>query len=167
MRPLFALLLLVSSVVLAADLPTRFDPARDAAADVAHAAALAKASGKRVIVDVGGEWCTWCHIMDRFIDANDDVRALIDAHYVWVKVNYSMENRNAALLGRWPKIAGYPHLFVLDASGKLVHSQNTSALESGRGYDKQRFIAMLRAWAPAGRSAATGTRCPASETPRA
>jgi hypothetical protein len=88
--------------------------------------------------------------MDRFIDANDDVRALIDANYVWVKVNYSSENRNEALLGRWPRIAGYPHLFVLDASGKLVHSQGTAALESGKGYDRERFIAMLRKWARPG-----------------
>jgi len=143
--------LIVSGAASAADLPTEFDPARDAAADVAHAVALAKASGKRVIVDVGGEWCTWCHIMDRFIDANDDVRALIDAHYVWVKVNFSKENRNEVLLGRWPHIRGYPHLFVLDAQGALVHSQNTSTLESGKGYDQAKFIAMLRAWAP-GRS---------------
>ncbi|HEY3584774.1 MAG TPA: thioredoxin family protein, partial [Casimicrobiaceae bacterium] len=61
----------------AADLPDIFDPARDAAADVARAVAMAKAQGKRVIVDVGGEWCSWCHILDRFIAANDDVRTLI------------------------------------------------------------------------------------------
>jgi thioredoxin-related protein len=147
---LCALALFVCVAAHAADLPVTFDPARDASSDVAHAVALARSQGKRVIVDVGGEWCTWCHIMDRFIDANDDVRALIDANYVWVKVNYSSENRNEALLGRWPRIAGYPHLFVLDASGKLVHSQGTAALESGNGYDRERFIAMLRKWARPG-----------------
>ena len=147
---LFLAFALACAPARAVDLPANFDPERDAAADVAHAVALAKASGKRVIVDVGGEWCTWCHVMDRFIDANDDVRALIDANYVWVKVNFSKENRNEALLGRWPRIRGYPHLFVLDARGALVHSQNTAALESGKGYDKQRFVAMLRAWAPPG-----------------
>ena len=134
----------------AADLPATFDPQRDAAADVAHAVSLAKAQGKRVIVDVGGEWCTWCHIMDRYIAANHDIGALIDANYVWVKVNFSKENRNEALLARWPKISGYPHLFVLDANGKLLHSQNTGELESGKSYDKGRFVAMLRAWAPRG-----------------
>jgi thiol:disulfide interchange protein len=132
----------------AADLPAQFDPSRDAAADVAYAVARAKAEGKRVIVDVGGEWCSWCHIMDRFIAANADLRALVDANYVWVKVNYSKENRNASLLARWPRIAGYPHLFVLDAHGALVHSQDTSLLESGDGYDKRRFAGMLRQWAP-------------------
>ncbi len=86
--------------------------------------------------------------MDRFIAANADVRAAIDASYVWVKVNFSKENRNEALLRRWPKVAGYPHLFVLDGSGALLHSQNTGELEARKGYDKAKFIAMLRAWAP-------------------
>ena len=139
----FALLAFGASAAQRAD---KFDPARNAAEDVARAVAMAKAQGKRVIVDVGGEWCTWCHIMDRFIATNADVRALIDAKYVWVKVNFSKENRNKALLSHWPRIGGYPHLFVLDASGKLVHSQDTGVLESGRGYDKGKFVAMLRKW---------------------
>jgi thioredoxin-related protein len=136
-------------------LPPKFDPARDAAGDVAHAVALARTQGKRVIVDVGGEWCTWCHILDRFIEANADVRALVDANYVWVKVNFSKENRNAPLLSRWPRIAGYPHLFVLDGTGALLHSQDTGALEAGNGYDRHKVIELLRRWAPAPRLRAT------------
>jgi thiol:disulfide interchange protein len=146
--PIVAFALLVCATARGADLPTRFDPSRDAAADVAQALAVAKAEGKRVIVDVGGEWCSWCHILDRFVASNADVRALIDARYVWVKVNFSKENRNEALLSRWPRIEGYPHLFVLDANGRLVHSQDTSELESGRGYDHDRFVAMLKRFAP-------------------
>lgn len=127
--------------------PQKFDPARDAAADVAAAVELARAQDKRVLVDVGGEWCSWCHIMDRFFERDAEAMRLRDAHYVWVKVNYSPENRNAALLGRWPRIAGYPHLFVLDGDGRLVHSQDTGELESGRGYDRGRFVAFLERWA--------------------
>jgi thiol:disulfide interchange protein len=151
------LLLIVAAGVRAASLPATFDPARDGAADVAYALSLAKAQGKRVIVDVGGEWCTWCHVLDRFIAANDDVRDAIDAHYVWVKVNFSKQNENAALLARWPKVAGYPHLFVLDASGAVVLSQDTEALEGGRTYDKARFLAFLAkaADAPSSRAAAS------------
>ena len=152
MRRLLALalsLFVLASAASAAELPAKFDPSRDAAADVAYAVSLAKRGGKRVIVDVGGEWCSWCHIMDRFIASNADVRSLIDANYIWVKVNFSKENRNESLLARWPKIEGYPHLFFLDANGALLHSQDTSLLESGKGYDRQRFLAMLRRFAPA------------------
>lgn len=143
MRALVAALALLATCAVAAGLPARFDPSRDAAADVARAVALARAQGKRVIVDVGGEWCAWCHILDRFIASHREVRSLMDARYVWVKVNYSKENRNEALLARWPRIAGYPHLFVLDANGALVHSQDTGELESGKGYDERRVLAFL------------------------
>ena len=130
------------------EVPTAsFDPARDAAKDVADAVALAKSQGKRVIVDVGGEWCSWCHTMDRFVAANDDLKSLIESRYVWVKVNYSKENRNEAFLSQWPKIEGYPHLFVLDADGKLLHSEDTSELEAGKSYDKARFVAFAQKWA--------------------
>jgi thiol:disulfide interchange protein len=129
------------------ELPAKFDPARDAATDVANAVALARAQGKRVIVDVGGEWCGWCHILDGFIAANADVKSLIASRYVWVKVNYSKENRNEAFLSRWPQVAGYPHLFVLDADGKLLHSQDTGELEAGKSYDKEKFLAFVQQWA--------------------
>ena len=134
-RAVAALLVAVTAPgLLAQALPDTFDPARDAAKDLAAALALARAQGKRVIVDVGGEWCVWCHIMDRFIAANPDVRALIDTHYVWLKVNFSKANENAALLGRWPKVEGFPHLFVLDAGGNVLHSQDTGKLEAGKSY---------------------------------
>jgi thiol:disulfide interchange protein len=143
---LAGLLLLAEAV--AAGLPLDFDPSRDAVADVASAVRQAKLEGKRVLVDVGGQWCAWCRIMDRFFASNDQARAIRDTHYVWVKVNWSKENRNEALLSRWPKIAGYPHLFVLDDDGRLLHSQDTSLLEQGRGYDAGRFVAFLERWRP-------------------
>ena len=141
---LAAPVLLFAQTLLAQGLPARFEPTRDAAADVATAAAMAKAQRKRVLVDVGGEWCSWCHILDNFIASNADVKKLVDDHYVWVKVNWSPQNKNEALLSRWPKIKGYPHLFVLDGTGALVHSQDTGALEAGNNYDKGKFLAFLR-----------------------
>jgi len=141
-----AFLLLVACAGDAA--PAKFDPARDPAADVAHAVALASSQHKRVLVDVGGEWCSWCHIMDRFFETDRDARELRDRGFVLVKVNYSKDNTNAAFLGRWPKIRGYPHLFVLGPDGALLHSQDTSELEAGNGYDRQKMLAFLRAWSP-------------------
>jgi len=142
-----ALFLVVLACACARQEPTAtFDPSRDAAKDVADAAARAKAQGKRVIVDVGGEWCSWCHTMDAFIVANADLKSLIDSRYVWVKVNFSKENRNEAFLSRWPSIEGYPHLFVLDGDGRLLHSQDTSELEAGKSYDKAKFLAFAQKW---------------------
>jgi len=146
--------LVLACAATAAERADRFDPTRDAAADVARALERAKASGRRVLDDVGGEWCSWCHVMDAFFASDAEARALRDASYVWVKVNWSPQNRNEALLSRWPRISGYPHLFVLDADGTLLHSQDTSVLEAGNGYDHDRFVAFLTRWsAPKPRTA--------------
>ena len=136
----------LAAQVRAADLPAHFDPQRDAAADVATAVAQAKAQGKRVLVDVGGEWCSWCHVMDRFFARDAQAARLRDARFVLVKVNYSPENRNQALLARWPKVAGYPHLFVLGPDGSLLHSQDTGELEAGKDYDRAKMLAFLQRW---------------------
>jgi thioredoxin-related protein len=141
---LYALLLVLSPALAADRLPEKFDPNRDAVADVAAAVALANAQGKRVLVDVGGEWCPWCHVLDRFLAGNDDVRRLRDESYVWVKVNWSPQKRNDHLLSQWPRIKAYPHLFVLDGAGQLVHSQVTSELEAGNDYDREKIMSFLK-----------------------
>jgi thiol:disulfide interchange protein len=125
-------------------LPTKFDPSRDAASDVRTAVDKARAQRKQVLVDVGGEWCIWCHILDRFIASHAPVKRLLEDNYVVVKVNWSPQNRNETLLSQWPRIKGYPHLFVLDDKGQLVHSQDTSELEAGRDYDEGKVLAFLR-----------------------
>jgi thiol:disulfide interchange protein len=127
-------------------LPTRFDPARDPARDLEKALQMARTTRRRVLAEVGGEWCTWCHIMDRFFAANPDLQKIRDANFIVLKINFSKENQNKAFLARWPKVAGYPHFFVLDANGRLLQSQDTSVLEAAKDYDPIAFRAFLLEW---------------------
>jgi len=100
-RSLLAILITsLCFAVAAQDLPTKFDPQRDAAKDVATATAMAKAQGKRVLVDVDGEWCKWCHVLDKFLAAQIEIKAVLDSRYVTVKVNWSPENKNEAVLSK-------------------------------------------------------------------
>ena len=130
----------------------KFDPTRDAAKDIADAARMAQKEGKRILLDVGGEWCIWCHKLDKFFEDNHDVADFLHANYVVVKVNYSKENKNEKLLSSYPEVKGYPHLFVLDSNGKLLHSQDTGALESGDHHDHNKVFDFLKKWAPNPRS---------------
>src|SRR4029434_6330075 len=77
----------------ASPLPMDFDPARDPARDLEVALRMAHAAGRRVVIEVGGEWCSWCHILDRFFEANPDLKRFRDANYIWLKVNWSPENQ--------------------------------------------------------------------------
>jgi thiol-disulfide isomerase/thioredoxin len=127
----------------------RFDPKRDAKADLAAAIVEAEKSGRRIILDVGGEWCVWCVYMDRFFYENPALTKLRDDNFVWLKVNMSLENENRAFFADYPPARGYPHLYVLEKDGKLLHSQDTAMLEEGKSYDVARFIEFLKTWAPA------------------
>ena len=129
-------------------LNAKFDPARDPVADLRIAMAEARRSGRHVVLDVGGEWCIWCHRMDAFIARDPGLSRLRDDNYVWMKVNYDEDQDNAAFLSRYPEITGYPHLLVLDADGTLLHSQNTGDLEQGESYDPAKFAGFLRQWMP-------------------
>ena len=125
----------------------KYDPKRDADQDIRDASAEAQRTNRRILVEVGGDWCSWCHHMDDFFAAHADLTALRDKNFVTVKINVSEENRNKELLARYPEIPGYPHLFVLGSDGTLVHSQNTSVLEEEKSYNLERFTAFLAYWA--------------------
>jgi thiol:disulfide interchange protein len=148
---LAALLTLVLPVAGQTSLPPspdpKFDPTRDAAQDIQAALAEARRSNRRVILDVGGEWCSWCHTLDRYFVAHHDLRALRDKHYVWLKVNFSPENKNEAVLSRYGRIDAYPHLFVLQQDGSLLKSQDTGVLEERSSYNFDRMQAFLQKWA--------------------
>jgi thioredoxin-related protein len=125
----------------------KFDPNRDAAKDIQDAITEAQKAGKRIILDVGGEWCPWCHKLDKFFVDNKDINEFMNEHFVVLKINYSKENKNEDLLSKYPEIPGYPHLFVLDSDGSLLHSQDTGKLEAGDQHDREKVYAFLKAWA--------------------
>jgi thioredoxin-related protein len=130
----------------------KFDPARDAAKDVQDAIRLAQQTHKRILLDVGGEWCIWCHRLDSLFLQHKDLAEYLTNHYVVVKVNVSKENKNENFLSQYPKVAGYPHLFVLDQEGKFLHSQDTGELEYPKnhpvkGHDKKKVFRFLKKWA--------------------
>lgn len=162
MYGLVVIMLLISGIALAQEVKEvpkkdiaereKFDPARDPAKDVQKAVAIARKTGQRILLDVGGEWCIWCHKLDSFFRDNKDVSEFLMKNFVVVKVNYSKENKNEEFLSKYPKISGYPHVFVLESRGKFLHSQDTGALESGDHHDHDKVFDFLKRWAPKQRS---------------
>jgi len=128
---------------LKSELTGDYDPRRDPEKDLAAAGEEARQSNRKILVVVGGEWCSWCHTMDRFFHDHPELEALRDKNYVYMKVNMSQENPNRAFLSRFPKIHGYPHIFVLADSGTLIRSQATNELEDGKSYNTAAFKKFL------------------------
>lgn len=146
-------LLLIFSISLSSqtkdvERTNKFDPNKNPFEDLKIATQLATETNKRIILDVGGEWCIWCHRLDDFIDSNENIKQIITEKFIVVKVNYSKENKNEKFLSKYPQIDGYPHFFVLEKDGKLLHSQNTGLLEKDKDYDPEKFMAFLNKWSP-------------------
>ena len=133
-----------------------YNPIRSPYVDLGLALQEAKRSHRNILLEVGGDWCVWCHIMDRFYSEHADLLALRDKDFINVKVNMSPANENKSFLSQYPRIPGYPHIFVLDADNKLIKSQSTSELESGKSYNLKRFMQFLEKYAPAPAEARSG-----------
>ena len=43
---------------------------------------------------------------------------------------------------------GYPVFVVLDGKGQVLHIQDSSFLEEGNGYDKEKVVRFFKSWTP-------------------
>lgn len=118
----------------------------DPAADLELARTLARASNRRILLEIGGDWCVWCHVLDRFLAEDAGVREALSGSFVVMKVNRSPANRNADFLNRYPPISGYPHFVVLHTDGSFLASQSSSAFRKGKSYNRRKVMAFATRW---------------------
>ena len=124
-----------------------YDPARNPAEDLQQAIVIAQNQNKRIMLELGGDWCIWCKFMDEFYASHNDILQFRADHYVLVKVNVSDKNMNEDFLSQFPAAAGYPHIYILDSDGTFLHSQDTVELEDGaESYVPDVFMAFLKEW---------------------
>jgi len=125
----------------------KYDPKRDAFQDGRDAIQLAKKSNRRILIEVGGDWCKWCHILDRFLDKNPDIKKELHQTFVFLKVNVSDENYNDEFLKVFPRPLGYPHMYVTEKDGNFLLSKDTADFFENRKYSAKKFKAFFEKWA--------------------
>ena len=108
----------------------------------------ANKENKYVLCQVGGNWCPWCLIFAELATTNKEIKDIIDKNFVYIHVNYSKENKNpeAMRLLRNPARFGFPVFVILDNEGNYLHTQNSSYLEEGKGYDVKKVVDFLSKW---------------------
>lgn len=122
-----------------------YDEQQDIAGDLAATIERATAENKRILLQIGGEWCGWCHRISDYMETNERVRQLVDEHFVVMKVTYPSDNAES-FLSQYPDVNAYPHFFVLESDGTLLHSQGTGELEHEKSYDEEVFCQFLNNW---------------------
>jgi thiol-disulfide isomerase/thioredoxin len=126
-----------------------FDESADANAAVANAFARAKAEHKRVLIDLGGNWCADCRILAGIM-ALPEVQRFLDAHYVVVSVDVGRFNRNLQIPARFgitERLEGVPSLLIANADGKLIDAGHIAALADARSMTPQAIADWLARWA--------------------
>lgn len=123
-----------------------YDEQRNPFNDANAALALAKKTNRNVLIEIGGNWCTWCHKMDAFLLKNPNVYQALHSKYVLLKVNVSDINENDDFMKALPPVLGYPHMYVSTASGKMLLSKDTAELQDNDGYSTKYWLDFLQQW---------------------
>ncbi len=120
-----------------------------AEADVSAALAAAAKSGKRVLVDFGGNWCGDCKVLDINLKKAENA-AILERRYVLVHVNVGDKgiDSNFALAERYGIALkkGVPALAVLDATGRVLHAQKQGEFADMRSMDPKSVNDFLVKW---------------------
>ena len=80
-----------------------------------EAFAAAASANKPILLDIGAVWCHWCHVMDRESYDDPEVAAIVNEHFVAVKVDrderpdidsrYQVAVQSVSGQGGWPLTA--------------------------------------------------------------
>ena len=151
MRLLLVIFLLAGFSAAARDTTRLYNPQAQAAADVARLSVQAQKEGKRILIQVGGNWCLMCYRLHAFIQTDPTLKKMVAENYLTYHLNYSPENKNSAYLKTLdnPQRFGFPVLVILDSTGTRLHTQNMADLLKGNGYDYEKLKAFLWHWRPA------------------
>lgn len=123
-----------------------YDDQRDPFKDAVAAIKLAKDSNRNVLIEIGGNWCTWCHKMDDFLAKNPDIYQELHNKFVLLKINVSDSNENEAFMKALPPVLGYPHMYVSNNNGKMLLSKDTGEfLEQGK-YSREAWLTFIEQW---------------------
>ena len=118
----------------------------------------AQSEGKFVICQVGGNWCPWCLRFADFITNDTTISKVISENFEYIHVNYNPRKSEgavkaqeaAALMKRLDNCGrfGFPVFVVLDESGKVIHTQDSSFLEEEQSYNQEKVLRFFKNWTP-------------------
>ena len=133
-RSLFIALFAVTAILLNAQTALKkvYNEDINPIEQIDKALAKAKAENKNVICQVGGNWCPWCLRFADFISRDSTISQVIDM----------LQRLNN------PVRFGFPVFVVLDENGKVIHTQDSSFLEEGNGYNKEKVLRFFNCWTP-------------------
>lgn len=147
------------SIASLRDLPmverTPYDtsPSADAARAVDAALGRARAAHKRVLIDMGGNWCPDCLVLANLMQL-PEMKRFLSAHFEIVAVDVGRFDKNLAIPARYGitgRLAGVPAVLVVDpgrgGDGRVLNRSDVFALSDARAMSAQAIADWLAGWA--------------------
>jgi len=127
-----------------------YNPEADAKTDIQNIVTKANTEGKHVLLQIGGNWCSWCVKFNKKTTENDTLKSILTNKYITYHLNYSKENWNEDILTSlgYPQRFGFPVFVVLDGKGNRLHTQNSVYLEEDKSYSTKEVLEFFNSWSP-------------------
>ncbi len=123
-----------------------YDEKADAQELIAAAVRRAKRDHKQVLIEWGGNWCGWCHLLHDTFTKVPGVKEIVTEEYELVLIDSATNQELLAQYAGKHRVLGYPHLTVLDSEGKALTNQDTEPLEKGKGHSPESVAKFLKEW---------------------
>jgi thiol:disulfide interchange protein len=123
---------------------------------VADALAIAKKDDKRVLLQFGSHGCTWCHVLQKLFETDQNIVTELKSDYVYVMIDIT-RGRNKGIDGRYgnPTRNGVPVIVILDADGKQLVTKGGGIVEGDPLRPSETYhispvtmLNFLKNWAP-------------------
>lgn len=140
-----------------ADLPivnrAPYDVQADAGKQLDVALTRAKKAHKRVLIDLGGNWCPDCQILANLMQ-QPELKKYLEAHFEIVLVDVGRFDKNQDIPARYgiaERLKGVPAILAIDPttgkSGTVVNRDEYYALSDARHMNAQGIADWLARWA--------------------
>ena len=103
---------------------------------------------KRVLIDLGGNWCTDCIVFANILQL-PEVKAFVAQHYEVAVVDVGRFNKNLQVPARFgitQRLEGVPSVLIATPDGKLVNRGHVAALADARHMTPQAVADWLAKW---------------------
>src|SRR5580692_3181761 len=102
-----------------------------------EAFAAARAADKPMLLDIGAVWCHWCHVMDRESYDDPETAAIVNEHFIAVKVDRDerpdIDSRYQAAVQAVSGQGGWPLTAFLTPGGKPFYGGTYFPPQDGYG----------------------------------
>ena len=113
---------------------------------VGPAMARAAATGKKIVVLYGGDWCSGSRRMEAVLRTRDIAR-LLNQHFVLVKRYVGPDGSSIPCLIERPPMRSVPFFSLVTSEGKILRNQATEPFEFLWFYRRSAIYRLFEEWA--------------------